>query len=747
MNSVAATKILPGVDKMYQTDQRSPYRTATPPSRRPASSSARILAIVGVVVVLTLIIGLAISLLSNKTNVNGIVATPTPVSTVPQPTWKTTANKIDWTTYLGSNGQDNTNIAWNSKEDVITPNTAAQLKLAGTFNVGKSVPYTDTIVTGILYKAGVLYFGAWDGYEYAIDAATYQMKWRVPTGTFMPLCDYPNLGISSNASLDANGILYVGGGNGKFYAMDTNNNGKVVWKTQLTKSTDEYLWGSPMVENNSVYMGVASIGDCPISHGRFYRFDPKTGQILATHLTTDDPNGGFGAEIWTKPSWDAATNSIILAMGNGSYVTSEGQSVVQLDPNTLTVMSKFQMPKSDEPSQDPMRQNSDFGSSCQIIPIVAGKDGAVCHNKSGYVFGLQITPTGLKLAWSIKLGLGGLAPEGDEADLGSSTFDGRYIYTGTAATMINGKKHTGAIYKLDPLNGKIVWTVALDDVTGDQLFSLAPLVGVGSPTDGLIAVGLTKIAPVANGALLLIRASDGKVLFDYSTTGAVYGAPLIVNGHLYATTVFGNVLDFAIIDKIPASDDFTQGLDAKQWKWVNNDPQYEKTTPQGVAIDAAGYSVGNEKNYLYETPPLRGDFTFTVKMKYDPTLQYEQGGIYLFEGQNAYLKVDKVNVGNNTYHLELALQLPGKPLQSISIPDTLTAGKEFYLLLTRFNGNYTAYVGLDDANWTYIAAITPTGTPFTADKIGLGAANQKQGAKGFGTALFESAVLVQLTNG
>ncbi len=77
--------------------------------------------------------------------------------------------------------------------------------------------------------AGTVYVGSWDGYEYALDAVTGTLKWKTYLGiTSVPICNPPQAGITSTATV-LNGVVYVGGGDSYWYALNATT-GHVLWK-------------------------------------------------------------------------------------------------------------------------------------------------------------------------------------------------------------------------------------------------------------------------------------------------------------------------------------------------------------------------------------------------------------------------------------------------------------------------------------------------------------------------------------
>ena len=73
---------------------------------------------------------------------------------------------------------------------------------------------------------------------------------------------------------------------------------------------------------NSVYIGVASFGDCPLVQGQLLQLNRVTGALQNTFNVV--PNGCTGGGVWGSPTVDAAAGTIYFDTGNsGSCSSSE----------------------------------------------------------------------------------------------------------------------------------------------------------------------------------------------------------------------------------------------------------------------------------------------------------------------------------------------------------------------------------------------------------------------------------------
>src|SRR5436190_8362824 len=117
----------------------------------------------------------------------------------------------DWPMY----GRDLAGSHYNPNEKQITPATVSRLKPKWVFDVGADVSSQPTVVNGIIY------FGSWDGKEYAVDAKTGKKLWEFETG-------YP----SRSGAAYVDGMLYFGDAGGRLFALDAKT-GQKVWQVKV----------------------------------------------------------------------------------------------------------------------------------------------------------------------------------------------------------------------------------------------------------------------------------------------------------------------------------------------------------------------------------------------------------------------------------------------------------------------------------------------------------------------------------
>jgi outer membrane protein assembly factor BamB len=179
----------------------------------------------------------------------------------------------------------------------------SSLQPAWSQTLGGGFAASPTVVNGILY------FGGWNGYFYAIDGKDGRVLWQSFVGKAAdpgnPACQQP-IGVTAQAVVSG-GVVYVGGGDSAVYALNKTT-GEQIWRVPLEDpASGAYLWSSLTLVHNILYIGVASLGDCPLVRGALVRFDLDAPQKpLIRYLVPEDQTGGG---IWSTPAVDIATKT------------------------------------------------------------------------------------------------------------------------------------------------------------------------------------------------------------------------------------------------------------------------------------------------------------------------------------------------------------------------------------------------------------------------------------------------------
>ncbi len=416
------------------------------------------------------------------------------------------ATSGDWATYLNGTGR----AGYNGAETVITPSTAGGLHARWSDRSG-------SVSAEPLQVSGVVYYGSWDGYERAGDAATGRQLWAAFLGqTSKSTCEPPSAGIASTATVGTvpvNGVVtravFVGGGDHTFYALDAAT-GAVIWKRALGTTSSTFLWSSPLFYRGFIYEGVASFGDCPLVRGKVVALRATTGAIRATLYTA--PAGCTGAGVWGSVTLDTSTGDIYFGTGNGGTACTEplSDAVVQASP-ALSVLGSWQMPSSDH------GPDSDFGSTPTLF-TAGGTPMIGLQNKNGVYYAFDRGSLSAGPVWKTTLATAGECPECAKGNISSSAWDGRQLYAGGGSTTISGVRCQGSLQALQPGTGKISWRDCLQD---------GPVVGAVTAVHGVVFAG-------EGPDVKALDADTGATLFTFAdaTAGSAFWGPVTVSGGL-----------------------------------------------------------------------------------------------------------------------------------------------------------------------------------------------------------------------
>jgi|GEM_PF-493741 polyvinyl alcohol dehydrogenase (cytochrome) len=428
----------------------------------------------------------------------------------------------DWTMYMG----DLSHSGYNEAETIINPSSASSLQLQWTQTSGGNITAQPIVANGLIY------WGSWDGYERAT-SLNGSLVWATYVGVSPTTC-VPGVGVADTATVatvSINGqmipVVFVGGGNVELYALNANT-GAVIWQTPLGSPPAAFLWGPPTVYNGSVYIGVSSLGDCPVVQGQLVQVNASTGAIQHTFNVV--PNGCIGGGVWDAPTVDTSAGTIYIGTGNtNSCSTPETQAaaLIELNAADLSLVHSWQIPLTTRWWFD-----SDFGSTPVLFTATIGGTlhnlvGLINKNGIYYVFDRANISNGP--LWQVQLGLPANAI--NPPQVVSSAWDGSTLYMATANATVNGTSCLGTLEALNPANGAIIWRDCL---------SQGPVLGAMMAVPGLVAVG-------AGDTLLVVDATSGNTLFSYQDpNGQTFdGSVTIANGVLYIGDTGGTLFAFA----------------------------------------------------------------------------------------------------------------------------------------------------------------------------------------------------------
>ena len=363
-----------------------------------------------------------------------------------------------------------------SSDTTFSTANVAKLTKLWSFLTGGTIAASATVVNGVVYV------GSWDGYEYALNATTGAMIWKIFLGitTADPNCYPPTLGITSTAAV-LNGVVYVGGGDSYWYALNAST-GAVLWKvfTGDNSATGGYYnWSSPLLYNGYAYIGTASEGDCPLVQGQLLQVSLTTQKVVNTYNFV--PNGEAGGGLWTSPALDPTTNTLYVATGTDPVGTqTESQAVMAIDASTLTLKSSWKVPESATVS------DSDFGTSPVLYTDTSGNPMLAVTNKNGIVYAFNRNNLAAGPVWQDTFDIGGPFPSGGDGSISSPSYDGKSIYVAGGKSIINGIYYQGSVDAIDPTTGKFLW----------QRGEAGIVIGATANDNGLVFVNVGNIFEV-----------------------------------------------------------------------------------------------------------------------------------------------------------------------------------------------------------------------------------------------------------
>lgn len=425
-----------------------------------------------------------------------------------------------WPTYLETPGRTN----YDAAETTLTSSNAGQLQLRWTAHGQQGISVQP------VFSNGLMYWGSWDGLMHATNMSGTAV-WTANLGQqTVATCIPPTVGVASSATIGAIGTtpaVFVGGGNNTIYALNANT-GAVLWATTLTTSTDYFVWDSPVVFQDSLYIGISSFGDCPLSIGKLYQLDLSTGAIQNTLMLP--PPSCTGDGIWGSPAVDVTTGVIYYATGNGCGNDPNASAIEAVSSGDLTLVDRWKVPAAQ------LGDDSDFGNTPTLFTVVVNgvtRQMVGVANKNGYYYALDRTKLSAGPLWSDALATGGDCPDCGDGSISPSAWNGTTLYVAAGNTTINGTACTSSISAVNPATGAFVWRNCL----------------TSGPTLGAVLASPGLVVADSRTAVNVFNASTGSVLFQYQDTSSgsyFYAAPAISAGMLYAPNDDGTLYAFGL---------------------------------------------------------------------------------------------------------------------------------------------------------------------------------------------------------
>jgi polyvinyl alcohol dehydrogenase (cytochrome) len=338
------------------------------------------------------------------------------------------------------------------------------------------------------------------GSVYALDASTGKLLWQRDLG--QPADSTPAI---------ADGMVFVPlvtVSSPSIVALSLAT-GATVWSTVVDTQNGSTVFGSPVVWNGTVYMGISGQnGDPALASLR--------GAVVAVNEFTGArdwesfmvPSGFNGAAVWSTPAIDTATGHLFVGTGNAYVAPAAGttDSMVELDATTGAMLNSWQETAGDVFSPNSLSgQDFDFGSSANLITTSTGQQLVGQGSKSGTYWALDrssMTPV-----WHQNVGPGSAVG----GIIGSTAYDGKQVYGPITPA--------GEQWALSADSGSVAWASS----DGDELH--------WSPTS--VANGVVY-TPGQDGVLTLRDAATGATVGKVPLPGMTYGGVAIAGGYVFA---------------------------------------------------------------------------------------------------------------------------------------------------------------------------------------------------------------------
>ncbi|MGA3021816.1 MAG: PQQ-binding-like beta-propeller repeat protein [Thermoplasmata archaeon] len=417
----------------------------------------------------------------------------------------------DFSTYLGNEERTSSS----SSEHLINLTTAPSLHVLWAYNVKNNQVESQPVE-----QNGIVYFGANDGYEYALYATNGTLLWKSFLGqdTNDTPCGFPQ-GVTSTATV-VGANLYVDGGYPYFYALNSST-GAIVWRAPIgngTSALGNYDWSSPLIYDNNAYVGIASQCDFPLVQAGVDEFSLTT-HALVGYFDSSVPAQN-GSSIWGSPSVNPTTNTIFVATGNAYEATSTtySESILALNATTLAVQAAWQVPAAQRVV------DSDFGVTPTLFTPAGGFPMVSVANKNGYLYAFY--QSNLTLAWEHLI----CCQDSSQDEHISTAWGGGYVYVVSPITTIGGVTYNSSVRAFNPLTGAIVWQEGFSQTSYD---------GYAAP----LWVNQLLIVP-DQGTLFVLNATTGAILYQDTVPGHFVAAASISRGEIFAGTSHDKVVAF-----------------------------------------------------------------------------------------------------------------------------------------------------------------------------------------------------------
>lgn len=460
------------------------------------------------------------------------------------------------------NGLENTRYQSAAKSGIAAADVS-RLKVKWAFGV----PAVSTMSGQPVVADGRLFFGTFSGLVIALDAASGCALWVFEA----------HAGVRTALTLgrlaDGKVSLFFGDLSGKVYALNPDD-GAERWSTIADDHPHIRITGTPAYHDNRLYVPLSSLEEvagampdyeCCTFRGGVLALDAATGKpVWKTHTIPELPArrgrnaagaqlwAPSGAAVWTAPTLEPATNTLYIVTGD-SYsdpAAAQSDAVMALAMDTGAVKWTTQTLAGDaytiacaDPSAaakvacpESNGPDLDFGASPVLVTGTAGRRLLLAGQKSGALYALD--PADGKIVWKTQVGEGGIV---GGIEWGFAT-DDTHAYVAIAEAWEKAAGEAGGMAAVNIDDGAVTWEVAppLDSCADRERCNTGQLAAV-TALPGVVFSGSL------DGHLRAYASADGSILWDFDTVrdyatvngvtargGSLNGpGPAVAGGHLY----------------------------------------------------------------------------------------------------------------------------------------------------------------------------------------------------------------------
>ena len=435
----------------------------------------------------------------------------------------------DWPMY----NHDISGSRFNSAKARLTPKSVKHLKIEWVFPTAGDVYATPSVVHNIVYA------GDTSGTFYALTSAG-TLLWKTSGSGSINFNPITASALVTNTPHDVDGldrvdkkdgIVIFGDHAGVIYGLDRNS-GKVIWSVRPNPNPDAAIFGTPILANGHVIIGISSNeGSTKTSfRGSVVSLDPNNNGSInwQTYLITpsEQNNGSSGAGIWSSPTYDPATDTVYVTTGNNytSPATATSDAFVALGGKDGKILWTHQCVSNDTGTVE-----ADIGDSPQIYTLPSGEKVVGAGEKNGIYWVLDAISG--ELVGSKKAVLG--CVPGEEGLFADSAIANGVVFVNGQDCSVFAKP------PFIPPTGVVIALKNKTDFSGnlkmEELWRFespfAPVLSGVAVANGVVYFHNSGILSV----LYALDAATGRVLAKVFTNGGISG-PSVSNGKIYVGT-------------------------------------------------------------------------------------------------------------------------------------------------------------------------------------------------------------------